>query len=281
MNAWTRPFALFGVAASCALGNAAFGQITIKIQPDETAGKDVLTYQLSVGDAGFDISTAANVTNLDTDTLATDHPMSIIGAVLGTALTNEIDHESINDGVSEVTGNSAHTWIQFALPVIDSGDVISASLNLWALDGEGITGAFANPSVGKEVVTRVYDAGNTWDEQAITWETEPAHGDFVTQATQDAVEQWVEFDVTSIVVDWLNGSKDNNGLFLDQEAVIPDVRTDPDELAGLEDVVASLYSSSAWGDSTVRPFLEINVVPEPASLALLATGGLFLLRRRR
>ena len=222
-----------------------------------------------------------NVTNLDADTLAVEHPASIIGALLGTALTNEIDHESINNGISEFTGNSAHTWIQFDLPVINTDDVISASLNLWALDGEGITGAFANPSVGKEVVTRVYDAGTSWDEQAITWETEPAHGDLVTQTTQDAVEQWVEFDVTSIVLDWLNGTKTNNGLFLDQEAVVLDVRMDPDELSGLEDVVASLYPSSAWNDETVRPFLAINVVPEPASLSLLTVGGFFLLRRRR
>ena len=281
MTAWTRPLTLLGIAASCALGHSAFGQQTIVIQPDEADSKDVLTYQLSVGDAGFNISTSPNVTNLDANTLAVEHPDSIIGAVLGTALTNIIDHESINGGTSEFTGNSAHTWIQFDLPVINTADVISASLNLWALDGEGITGAFANPSVGKEVVTRVYDAGTSWDEQAITWETEPAHGDFVTQTTQDAVEQWVEFDVTSIVLDWLNGTKTNNGLFLDQEAVVLDVRMDPDELSGLEDVVASLYPSSAWGDETVRPFLAINVVPEPVSLSLLTVGGFFLLRRRR
>lgn len=250
----------------------------IKIQPDEAESDDVLTYQLAVADAGFDIPGVPAVTNLDDDNLSLLDPPSAIGTLLGTALTNAVDHADFNGGIPIFTGNSAHTWIRFNnLPAADASNVVSASLNLFALDGKMLTGAFDNPSVEKPVTTRVFDAGSDWNEQIITWNNENLPGDFITEVEQTEVNAWVSFDVTGIVQDWLSGAKDNNGLFLDQK----DVVFSDEDLSGIEDLAASLYPSSAFGDETLRPFLEIQLVPEPTSAMLMAMAGVLLFARRK
>ncbi len=271
-----------GLAAVAVLvtGSAASA---IVIQPGEADSKDVFTYQLAVPNQGFGISGTPNTTNMDTDSLATTNPTSTVGALLGTAATSVIDHASLTgSSVPIFTGNNTHTWIQFALPSgVAAGDVVSATLNLYALDGLAATGAFDNPAPGQEVTTRVFEVNSAWDEQIVTWNNASLPGSLtsVTEVTQNAVDTWVNFDVTGTVQDWLSGAKVNNGFFLDQKEVVFSSATG---LSGLESVVASLYASSAWADPNLRPYLEIRLVPEPSSLALTGIGiGLFAAARRR
>ncbi len=288
LNGNFRTRAVVGLAVASAVSLFSSGWASaqsVKIQPDEASSKDVFTYQLSLPGQGFGIPTAANVTNLDSANL--DSLPSPIGALLGTAKTNVIDHQSLDPNINEpvLTGNSGNTWIQFDLPSADANAVTSATLNLFALDGEGATGAFANPTAAKSVTIDVHESSAAWDEQTLTWETEPAAGALVTTTVQDSVGDWVSFDVTALVKAWLDGSKDNNGVVLSQRDV---VASDNQALAGLEKVHASLFASSGFGDParfgddpTLRPFLQINGVPEPASVSILAIGaGVLMLRRR-
>ena len=70
-----------------------------------------------------------------------------------------------------------------------------------------------------------------------------------------AVPTTYDLDVTSIVQGWVNGSNDNNGLVL--------------------------FGTTAAFQGAGFENITLNVVPEPATMSLLALGGLAILRRRR
>ncbi len=298
--------ALIAGVSALAIGNPASAVV---LQPNEADSDDVFTYQFA--GAGFGIAPSAAAQNLDTDTLLAQADSPIIGLLLGTSrsatTTHSIDAEG--DLPSDVanynpatatdvdTGHDGNSWLKFDVngTGLTADQVGKATLNLWALDGFGITGAFANPSPGEEVETEVYAAAGNWDEQALTWDNQgaavPPFGAPVDTVTQSGVEQWVSFDVTSLVADWLANPGTNEGFFLRQKDIV-ETQTGT---GGATGVVSSLYASSWFGDpgapafnssadAAFRPFLRIDpIVPEPitATLSMMAVGSLALTTRRR
>ena len=72
--------------------------------------------------------------------------------------------------------------------------------------------------------------------------------------------QWVSFDVTALVQDWLTDPSTNFGF----ELLQPDIA-----IADSGKPIASLYASSASSNAALRPFLEITAIPEPSTPSLL------------
>lgn len=101
-------------------------------------------------------------------------------------------------------------------------------------------------------------------------------GDVLDSVTFTSALGLHSFDVTSLVNDWISGTADNNGLAL---MVTVDDFTNPDAaafvtLAGVTDPV---YYPESLGAAPVIT----ATVPEPATMGLLALGGMATVLRRR
>lgn len=309
MRGMMRPWLLTlsaGIAVTAMSGTVS-AMTLAKLQPNETDSDDVFTYQFA--GAGFGIAPSAAAQNLDTDSLLAIPTNPVIGLLLGTSRTATTTHAIDANGnllgspgfdpasaTNVDTGHDGFSWIKFDLSgvVVPPNQPIKAKLHLWALDGFGITAAFANPSAAEPVETEVYAAGGPWDEQSLTWDTQgpvlPGFGSPVDTVTQTGVNRWVMFDVTSLVESWLADPSSNNGFFLRQKEIVPTANL----TSGLTGVVSSLYASSWFGDPSApafntssdqrfRPILQIAEVPEPATavMSLMAVGSLVLGARRR
>jgi hypothetical protein len=262
-------------AAAVLSASPMLAQVTTVLQPDEASSKDVFTYEFE-NPGLFGVSTPPNTTNLDTETLAVENPMSPLGILLA---SSKSDTSTSSDPDS---AHSSRTWIEFDVSGIatSGAEVLSATLNLYVIDGEDLVAsilgqpAFGNPSPASPLPTGVYLPDGAWGEQTITWDNEPDELSLLSTINLTGVEQWATWDVTAAVKAWVDGSP-NNGLFIEQEEVVASA-------TALTNVAAALYASSAFADAGLRPFLSITVVPEPTSLALtslLTLGGVCLRRR--
>lgn len=248
---------MLALALSLAFTGSALGATTINLQPDERSSKDVFIYEFGVPGA-FRIPTAARSTNLDTETLdrLTPAPAVPFGKFLGSANTDPLIGSQ-----GEIRAHDARSLIQFDLSFLNltATQVGSASINVYALPG---LPPFANPTATAPIVTELRQVIQPWGETTATWENRPLVSAALTQARQDGINQWVSFDVTGLVRDWLTDRTPNHGVELSQ----PDVML----LGGRP--IASLYASSAFDDPSLRPFLSISAVPEPQTYALLIAG---------
>lgn len=245
------------LALSLVFAGPAISATTLTLQPDERSSKDVFIYEFGVPGI-FGIPTAARSTNLDTETLdrLSPPPARPFGDFLASANTDPLIGSQ-----GEIRAHDARSLIQFDLSFLNltAAQVATASINVYALPG---LPAFANPTADTPVVTELRQVIQPWGETTATWENRPLVSAALTQATQNGINQWVTFDVTGLVRDWLNDRTPNHGVELSQ----PDVT-----LLGSRPV-GSLYASSAFDDPNLRPFLSISAVPEPQSYALLIAG---------
>ena len=249
----TVPSRLLPLVLVATLAGAAHGATIL--QPDEAASEDVFVYEFGVPGA-FRIATAARVTNLDSQTLGALVPAPAVafGNFLGSSNT-----EPLIGALGETRAHDTRSLLRFDLGSLafTPGQVGKATINLFALPG---LPPFDNPTAAQPVTTELHRVTEAWSETTVTWETQPEVAGPFTSAMQDGVNQWVSFDVTALVRDWLSDPGTNFGI----ELLQPDIIT-----AASGRPIASLYASSAAADAALRPFLEITAVPEPSTPALL------------
>lgn len=102
--------------------------------------------------------------------------------------------------------------LRFDLRGIPEGAIIErATLRLWLASWQRPVGNWDPMDV------HVYPIATPWDEETVTWNTKPGY-DEVPLVNPVAVppgpEQWIEFDVTRLVQEWVNGARPNHGFML-------------------------------------------------------------------
>lgn len=153
--------------------------------------------------------------------------------------------------------------IEFDLTSIaPSVTVTSAELGVYAYD---VT-VTADHSLYEVTEPWVEPPFSETGEVTAVWERFPA----VNSEAEDSVTataetpDWLRWDVTSLVASWIDGSSANNGVV---------IATDGGSI---------LFRASEYETQpALRPYLQIDYVPEPTTLVLLATGTLGIMCRRR
>lgn len=181
------------------------------------------------------------------------------------------DWDATNLYLLKPDGRDTRPLVQFDVSSIPtSGAVSSAILKLQV-----------NPAmqvIGYGQTVSAYRVTTPWSGMFVTWnqanystplnwttpggDYDPAvHGDYVSPGGSIVYLTTLSLDITPIVQGWVNGTNPNYGVIL----------------KGTTGVSLDFYSMSVTGSG---PTLDITMVPEPFSLALLAFGGLLLFKRR-
>ncbi|MBN1943585.1 MAG: DNRLRE domain-containing protein [Phycisphaerae bacterium] len=162
--------------------------------------------------------------------------------------------------------------------------ITGAKLKLYveSLDNSG-TDRTMNASAMTRPIDMGNKAGSNADEGQVCWyfracdvedwagntHAGPVAGsDYTTTDAASSVINatgWAEWDVTAIVQAWYAGTLDNEGFVIRQSDTTNDRRTN--------------FTATEGGGNA--PLLEITYTPEPATMSLLALGGLGVLLRRR
>jgi len=181
-------------------------------------------------------------------------------------IVSETPNGVLNDRYLSVwqVGKEHRSLVQFDLSGIPAGQtIVSAVFTLYNEVGAPWS---ANPA-GDPM--NIYAVTQTWSETAVTWNNQPTLGATVyatSNANPGSLES-VMWDVTDLVQAWYDGAIANNGL---------EIRS-----SGTNQL--HFLSSNEQAPGTFGPNLAITYgpVPEPATMALLAVGGLAPLIRRR
>lgn len=164
--------------------------------------------------------------------------------------------EWISANYGDATSVIAH--IEFDVSSFAPGTVTNATLRLFH-DFNGNDGASFD----------IYRVTSPWNEASVTYNTRPSL-DATLYSTlaiaDDDVEVWREWDVTSLVQEWVNGGSTNNGLAI---------------LRNPDDSHWPYFRSKDYSGSEGFPELVVTVVPEPTSLAVVGMAAACLMSRRR
>ena len=113
----------------------------------------------------------------------------------------------------------------------------------------------------------------SWEETSVTWNswasttTSETHlGTMQNVAISSGVTTFSNANLTALVQDWLDGDHDNLGLLLKWSGVV-----------GQGDTYMTRENTNGY----IAPQLVITHVPEPATVFMMAAGGLALIKRRK
>lgn len=159
-----------------------------------------------------------------------------------------------------MAGQRGRSYIKFSLSGMpDLSMVASATLYLYQYDAGGFVDT-----------VNIHHVADDWTQDTITWDTRPLPnpGDADRVAGNDIGYDagWVSWDLLASGV-WDYNSDLSNGYvsFLIKSSERGDERH-------------IFYSSDA---ASLHPYIEIVVIPEPATVCLLGMGGLSVLKRRK
>ena len=115
--------------------------------------------------------------------------------------------------LGETRAHDTRSLLRFDLGTLgfSAGQILNARLNLFALPG---LPPFDNPTTSKPITTELHRVTQAWGKTTVTWETQPTVAVTFSSTVQEGVNQWVSFDVTGLVQDWLSDPTTNFGVEL-------------------------------------------------------------------
>ncbi|RLF57092.1 MAG: hypothetical protein DRN27_08415, partial [Thermoplasmata archaeon] len=133
-----------------------------------------------------------------------------------------------------------YKWVSFvkfdlsSLP--EDAEVLDAEISLYLTAG-------SNPGAA----VRMYPVRQYWSENSVTWNTRPSYKDFTkTGGLIDTITistaGWKDWDATSVVEDWVDGSRTNYGVAFETNYNFPRFRSDE---STFEPSLYILYRSSS------------------------------------
>jgi len=172
----------------------------------------------------------------------------------GSPTTNDVGNTLT---VASATGASQHAILEFDLSRIANVGIKQALLTLHVITA---------PTIGGNFTYGAYDVTNFWQANAVTWDTRVATtawtapgGDIAGAATATATvtrtSTSVQFDVTTDVENWYNGSTNYGTIIEDQAA---------------NDGASTIFGSKAASNAT-SPELDVTFVQNVTGLS--ATPG--------
>ncbi len=155
--------------------------------------------------------------------------------------------------------------MQFDFPAIDPAGIDKAILKVYQyaaygtlrdfvvhpvtsdwIEGTGLYMPAGSVSCGSNTGHLPPPAGSNW----ITWNNQPSFDDTDTVTTFNpgaTVPKWVDIDITSLVKEWLAGSRTNYGMIIKIASRTPNVKS-----------VFNFYTKEFTDDPDGQPFLEIT-----------------------
>ncbi len=156
----------------------------------------------------------------------------------GSSITLAIENEYGGGGSS---GWAADALIKFDISSIPPDAVIYyATLELYFYDWD------MNNPAGRDI--NLYRATSDWEEETVTWNTQPSYASLPTtySTVPSSTGVWMEWDVTSDVLDFISGSSVNYGWKITDE-----------NYWGQSNIPQTWCRSKEYGDYT--PYIEIGV----------------------
>ena len=131
------------------------------------------------------------------------------------------------------SGSESETFMRFPLDLPSNANIESAKLKLYG------QGAF----LLETSTVSVRKISSDWNESNVKWDTKPSYGSSVSSSVLPGETTWHEFNITSLVQEWVNGET-NYGLALTTNSHRPSGE--------------NAFQSSDTSNSDLRPMIEIS-----------------------